>query len=305
MKGRINHLSQSRTLFFWFIVLFIVIIAGAMSVVLPVYYAKTGEWNEPEVTIRPKNAFEKTLRVVADADYRPFSYRLPGAPEPRGYNIELIAEVANRIGYNLDLKLMNWNEAVESMRNEEADLIMGFDWQDLEILDCQISVPTFEEKFVAFGLNPGMSFNTLYTKKIALIEGFGLKDSMIRYLLGPNSVEYSTATECVRAVIERECDCLIIHRTAGETYLRRFGQEGKKIRGRMEIESAQMCFGIAHANPDIFVKINAALLRCAPTVLWKNLPQNGFRRSRKRLNPALICGSIRLRCFCPSICSRS
>ena len=87
MNELINRLSQSRTLFFWSVVIFIVIITGAISVVLPMHYAKTEEWNEPDVTVRPKNGFGKTLRVVGDADYRPFSYCLPGSAEPRGYNI--------------------------------------------------------------------------------------------------------------------------------------------------------------------------------------------------------------------------
>ena len=133
MNAHTNRLNQSRTLFFWFVVFFIVIIAGAMSVILPTYYAKTAQWNEPEVTVRPRNGFEKTLRVVGDVDYSPFSYRLPDSAEPRGYNIELIAELANRIEYNLDLRLMSWNEAMASMQNREADLILGFDWQDTAI----------------------------------------------------------------------------------------------------------------------------------------------------------------------------
>ena len=260
MNALIKRLSQSRTLFFWSVVLFIVIIMGAISVVLPVYYAKTREWKEPEVTVRPKNSFKKTIRVVTDADYMPFSYRLPGDPEPRGYNIELIAELANRIECNLDLKLTTWSDAIAAVQDGEAELILGFDWQDMAVIDCHISVPTFEEKFVAFGLNPGMSFSTLYSKKIALIEGFGLQDSMVRYLLGPNCVEYPSATECVRAVIDRQCDCFIVHRSAGETYLRSLGQAGKRIRGRMEIESAQMCIGIEQRNPGLYVEVNAALL---------------------------------------------
>lgn len=263
MNAIISRLYQSRNLFFWSVVIFIIIVTGAISVGLPTYYAKTGEWNEPEVTVRPENGFEKTLRVVGDVDYRPFSYRLPDRAEPRGYNIELISELANRIEYNLDLKLMTWHEAIASMRNGEADLILGFDWQDIAAIDCNISVPTFEEKFVAFGLNPDMSFSTLYSKKIALIEGFGLfglDDSMVRYLLGPNCVEYPSAMECVRAVIDRQCDCFVVHRTVGETYLGRLGQEGKQVRGRMEIEGAQMCIGIAQDNPGLFVEVNAALL---------------------------------------------
>ena len=260
MKALPNRLHQSGILSFWSVVIFIVIIAAAMSVVLPTYYAKTAEWTEPEVTVRPKNCFEKTLRVVGDADYRPFSYRLPDSAEQRGYNIELIAELANRIEYNLDLTLLSWDEAVESMRNGEADLILGADWQDVANMDCIISVPTFEEKFTVFGRDPDISFRTLYRNKIALIEGTGLEDSMVRFLLGPNCVKYPTASECVRSVIDGQCDCFVVHRTVGETYLRRFGQEGKKIRGRMEIESAQMCIGIVQKNPGLFVEVNAALL---------------------------------------------
>ena len=166
MNAIISRLSQSKTLFFWSAVFFVVIIAGSLSVVLPIYYAKTGEWNEPEVTVRPKNGYKKTLRVLGDIDYRPFSYRLPGDAEPRGYNIELIAELANCLEYNLDLDLTTWNEAIESMQDGKADLILGFDWQDMAIIDCNISVPTFEEKFVAFGQKPDMSFSTLYKTSI-------------------------------------------------------------------------------------------------------------------------------------------
>ena len=130
----------------------------------------------------------------------------------------------------------------------------------MAVIDCNISVPTFEEKFVAFGRDPDISFGTLYNKKIALIQGFGLEDSMVRYLLGPNCVEYESATECVQSVLDRQCDCFIVHRTAGETYLRRLGPEGKQIRGRMELEGAQMCIGIALKNPGLFAEVNAALL---------------------------------------------
>jgi len=285
MNTLLSRLSQSRSLFFWSVVIFIVIAAGAMSVVLPMYYAKTREWNEPEMTVRPKNGFEKTLRVVGDVDYRPFSYRLPDDEEARGYNIELISELANRIECNLDLMLTSWDEAVESMRNGEADLILGYDWQDMAVVDCLISVPTFEEKFVAFGLNPGMTFSSLYSKKIALIEGFGLEDSMVRYLLGPNCVEYPSVTECVRSVLDRQCDCFIVHRTVGETYLRRLGQEGKQIRGRMEIESAQMCIGIASKNPGLYVDVNAALLAMRTDGFMEKLAEKWIQPIEKEIEP--------------------
>ena len=285
MNAAIKRLCRSKTLFFWAVVIFIAIITGAMSVVLPMYYAKTGEWNEPELTVRPKNSFKKTLRVVGDVDYRPFSYRLPDNAEPRGYNVELIAELANRLEHDLDLKLTTWDEAIASMRDGKADLILGFDWQDMAIIDCNISVPIFEEKFVAFGRDPDISFNTLYSKKIALIEGFGLEDSLVRYLLGPNCVEYLSATECVRSVIDRQCDCFIVHRTVGETYLRRLGQEGKQVRGRMEIESAQMSIGIALNKPELYLEVNAALLAMRTDGFMEKLAEKWIQPIETEIEP--------------------
>ena len=262
MNGIISRLRQSGTLTFWLILILLVFAVGIVSVAVPlhVYYAHARNRVEPEIAIHPENKYQRVLHVVGDVDYKPFSYLHDSEPDPHGYDIELVSELVNRMKVNLDLQLMEWNDAVERMQERKADLILGCDWQDASVMDCSFTIPTFEEKFVAFELEPSDSFSDLYEKRIAVIEGCGLKETLERYQLWSNCTEYDTVTACAQAVLKGECDCFIAHHTIGEVSLRSFGREGKRFRGRMDIASGQMCFGVTEDNPELFEKVNETLL---------------------------------------------
>ena len=259
MSKFINNLRQSGALTFWLGVLVLVLVIATTTLGLFLHFAKTRKLLDPEVTLQPKNSFQRTLRVTGDMDYKPFSY-FQDSPQPRGYDIELVTELANRMEYNLELRLMNWNEAVQSIQENKADLILGCDWQDTAVMDCNFTIPTFEEKFVVFQKKPFRTFSDLYSKRIAVIEGCGLQDTLKKYQLWKNCVEYATVTDCVRAVLERECDCFLAHRTIGEISLRKFGDKGRLFRGRMDFASGQMCFGVTKNNQELFAKVNETLL---------------------------------------------
>ena len=260
MNGILSKLRQSGTSTFWLVLFLLVALAGTCSIVGPVHVARAKKRMEPEIVIHPENVFEKTLRVVGDMDYKPFSYFHDNESDPHGYDIEAVAELANRMKVNLDLQLMEWNDAVDRMQEKKADLILGCDWQDASVMDCSFTIPTFEEKFVAFELEPSDSFSDLYGKKIAVIEGCGLKETLMNYQLWPNCVEYDTVTDCVQAVLDGQCDCFIAHHTIGEVSLQTFGRNGKRFLGRMDIASGQMCFGVSADEHELFEEVNETLL---------------------------------------------
>ena len=255
----LQKLRTERSVTFWLGICLMLMLAGTAYVVLHIHAANVRKRQEPEVDIHPQNRFQRTLRVVADMDYKPFSYRL-GSPVPRGYDVELVTEIANRMGYNLELQLLSWKDAVQTMQQRKADLILGCDWQDVAVMDCNFTIPTFEEKFVVFETIPSKSFSDLYGKRIAIIEGCGLMDTLKHYQLWENCVEYTTVTECARAVLRRECDCFIAHHTIGEVCLRELGRERRQFRGRMDFASGQMCFGVDQNARELFAGVNAALL---------------------------------------------
>ena len=260
MNSIFTRFRWSGTERFWLALILLIVVIGTCSIVGPVHIARAKKRMEPEVTVHAANKFSRTLKVVGDVDYKPFSYLHGNEFDPHGYDIETVAELANRLGVNLDLQLMDWSDAEDRMQEKKADLILGCDWQDASVLDCSFTIPTFEEKFVAFELEPSGSFSDLYGKKIAVIEGCGLKETLTHYQLWPNCVEFNTVTECVQAVLDGKCDCFIAHHTIGEVSLQTFGKDGKRFRGRIDIASGQMCFGVTKDDPELFEKVNEVLL---------------------------------------------
>ena len=259
MSNLKTKLQQLQRLAFWAGILLMSMIILTTAIGLPIHFANAKKRIDPVVTIHPKNCFQRTIRVTGDVDYKPFSYFHKG-PTPHGYDIELVTELANRMEVNLDLKLMNWNDAVQSMQSRKTDIILGCDWQDSTVMDCNFTIPTFEEKFVVFQEEPIKSFSDLYRNKIAVIDGCGMQDTLKRYHLWQNCIEYANVTECVQAVLQNECNCFLAHHTIGEVALREFGDMGNRFHGRIDFASGQMCLGVQKDDIDLYEKVNSTLL---------------------------------------------
>ena len=105
----------------------------------------------PALEIRPDNCYDRTIRVVADADYKPFSYREKNG-EAVGLDVELIYEVCNRLRVNVDLELTDWNTARNKLLNREADLLLNMELQNIERDERVVAtIPTAEKQYVVYG----------------------------------------------------------------------------------------------------------------------------------------------------------
>ncbi|MBR1579994.1 MAG: response regulator [Selenomonadaceae bacterium] len=135
----------------------------------------------PTVEVTPYNHFDRTLHVVTDADYAPYSY-VDDEGEYMGMDVELIAEIANRLQMNLDLKLLPWPEANRRFKNHKADLIMNVE-SDMIINDPSIiaTLPTTEKQYVVYGQHSISSVAELYGRRVASLHqvpGLGLDDEV-------------------------------------------------------------------------------------------------------------------------------
>ena len=259
MNKIMDRLRQFDKLTFWLSALLFLLVLLMASLALSLHFRNARKKADPEVTLYAKNCFPRTLRVVGDMDYKPFSY-FNERSVPCGYDIELVIALVNRLHYNMELTLVNWNDAVKMIQEQKADIILGCDWQDATVMDCNFTIPTFEEKFVVFQEKPFNVFSDLYSKRIAVIEGCGLKGTLEKYQLWKNCVEYPSVTDCVRSVLDGKSDCFIAHHTIGEICLREFGDKGMQFNGRMDFASGQMCLGIAKDEQELFEKVNKELI---------------------------------------------
>lgn len=157
---------------------------------------------EPTVTVHADNSYEETLRVVTDIDYEPFSY-VDDNGEYAGLDVELIAEIANRLQMNLDLELMDWTSANERLLAGDADAILNME-TDLvtESSGMIATIPTFEKQYVVYGRESVSSVAELYGRRVVSLhqlpelelgDGITYLDSYAEVFEGLKSGEYEFA----------------------------------------------------------------------------------------------------------------
>ena len=156
-------------------IVLIIIFAG-------IYFNLSGIFRDvPKVEVQPRNTFKKTLHVVTDVDYSPYSY-VDENGSYQGYDVELMNEVANRLQMNLDLTLMDWNDANKIFLSGGADIIMNME-SDLIINNPNIiaTLPTTEKQYVVYGRKNISSVAELYGRRVASLHrmpGLGLDDEI-------------------------------------------------------------------------------------------------------------------------------
>ena len=166
---------------------FLVIAAIALPIILSaifvvIYLNLAGVFREPpKVEIQPQNNFKKTLHVVTDNDYAPYSY-VDANGNYQGYDVEMMNEIANRLQMNLDLSLMDWNAANKIFLGGGADIIMNME-SDLIINNSKIiaTLPTTEKQYVVYGRKNITSVAELYGRRVASLHrmpGLGLDDEI-------------------------------------------------------------------------------------------------------------------------------
>ena len=161
-------------------IIFLPLVAALAFIIFYFYLSDT--FNPiPKVEIQAENKFTKTLHVVTDVDYAPYSY-IDADGTYQGLDVELINEIANRMQMNLDLKLMDWNAANKVFHDGDADVIMNME-SDLIVGNPTMlaTLPTTEKQYVVYGRKSVNSVADLYGRRVASLHrvpGLGLDDEI-------------------------------------------------------------------------------------------------------------------------------
>ena len=174
----------------------------------------------PKVEVKAQNNFKKTLYVVTDKDYAPYSY-IDENGNYQGFDVEMINEIANRLQMNLDLRLVEWNMANQLFKDGEADVIMNME-SDLIVGDPTIiaTLPTTEKQYVVYGKHKISSVAQLYGRRVASLHhvpGLGLDDE-ISYI--------SSYEKIFRALKYGEFEFAICPIQVGDSFLEKFDMDG-------------------------------------------------------------------------------
>lgn len=249
--NRIKFLKKK--LFFWLIPIFIILFTLAFTSI-KIFILKKNVDNE----IIAKNNFNRTMIVVADIDYEPYSF-INEKGEPAGHDIELISAIANKMKYNLDIRLMKWKDCIETAITGKADVILGLDYKPKEFSELFLSSAISSDPFVCFGRKQYKSVHELHGKKLAALENSGCRSEFLEpYELIKNTKEYETYTEVFQSVISGENDYGVARYSVGRRILAK--QKIKSIYAvGPKMTNTSMCIGVSKKSSISITEINKSL----------------------------------------------
>lgn len=243
MKKRVTLTIMLVGIFLAFVVLVVSVIAGNVY-----------RWKPPE-----QGHYERTIRVVSGADYLPISF-LDKNGNPAGHDVELIYEIGELLGVNIELDMLEWPEATKAFKAGEYDLLLRVTYAKERTNWVEYTTPVLNQSYVVFGRNAkDFLVAELSGAKIALMAGDAVKDAIFTtYELDQNLRYYTTYAMCFEQLEAGKCDYVIAPKAIGQALIREMGLKGIEASNAVVYNSVY-CFGVQPGDTELEEEINGAL----------------------------------------------
>ncbi|MCR5088530.1 MAG: response regulator [Oscillospiraceae bacterium] len=226
------------------ILAFVVISLVSASLIVFHYHGMFEE--EPVITVKPDNIYNETLHVATDYDYKPFSYIEDG--EYAGLDVELIAEVANRLKMNLELTLLDWNDAQRGLLDGTYDIILNMESNAILKDENMIgTIPTDEKQYVVYGKNRVSYVGELYGMRVAAYNKFDE--------LGMDVITGYSYQEMFEKLIADELDYVICPIQIGDSFLEKLHAE-KTVVSSYQVSYMYGCMALKASDSELCSKLN-------------------------------------------------
>jgi signal transduction histidine kinase/ActR/RegA family two-component response regulator len=172
-------------------------------------FLQPGRWGffptvEIEAGITSESA--PVLRIATDYDFCPNSYYNKDG-ELSGLYVEIMIEVANRLGMRPEFKTADWMGCRKMLTEDEVDVLTGLEiFSNME--GTLRTIPFCSDELRVYGRSRIDSAAALAGKKVALMARSVIATT---YDLQCDYLEYSTNTEILEAVEQGEADFGICH----------------------------------------------------------------------------------------------
>ena len=199
MKISGAHKAMKRVLIFLVtlgIIVPILFTAGQMGLFSPTVEIEAGITSESA----------PVLRIATDYDFCPNSYYNKDG-ELSGLYVEIMIEVANRLGMRPEFKTADWMGCRKMLTEDEVDVLTGLEiFSNME--GTLRTIPFCSDELRVYGRSRIDSAAALAGKKVALMARSVIATT---YDLQCDYLEYSTNTEILEAVEQGEADFGICH----------------------------------------------------------------------------------------------
>ncbi len=236
----------------------------------------TQEQVQPQATVQqPKGHEQKNKKVLiigTNANYKPFSY-IGMSFEPIGFEIDLIDEIAKKIGFEYKIKDMNFDKIIPSLQDESIDMGLS----SISITDerkglVDFSVPYFQTKTVYLkkASNGKIKDKESLSGKIVSAQKETVFEKIASSIQGAKVETFKTPDVGIINLKQNKVDVVILDLIVANDYL----SKNKELVKFFEEGDGTEGFGIAFAkgkNETLMTKINEALEELKSDGTYDNL----------------------------------
>ena len=239
------------------------IIIGVMLISL---FLTFGVWlyvlqskNREEWVVPEQGKYETTLKVVSDIDYEPISF-VDENGQPAGHDVALIYAIGEQLGVNIDLSLMEWNEAIAGFRSGEYDILLSVAYSPERTAWMEFTTPILNEPYMVFGKNvEDFNIAQLFGARIAMMEGDDVKDAIVTSYHLEGSIYYlPTYIPCFEMLANGECDYVVAPYTVGMGLVRQMDINDVSVCSN-SLYNSIYCMAVQKGNTALVERINREL----------------------------------------------
>ena len=221
----------------------------------------------------------ETLRVVTDPSFVPFEMMDQETGEMVGFDMEIIAEVAERAGFEYDLNTMDFNGIIPALPTGNADIAIA----GITITDERSQMVDFSDPYYDSGLrilvrnsdDAVEELDDLEGKKVGTKIGSTSYDYLVKNLEADDGVTpYPGSSDMYMALMSRSIDA-VFYDAPNVGYFARTKGEGKVKTVGPLYEGQQ--YGIALKNGSEWVDdVNDALAAMKEDGTYKTIYEKWF-----------------------------
>ncbi|WP_412536416.1 transporter substrate-binding domain-containing protein [Marinobacter sp. MIT932201] len=231
------------------------------------------------LTVAAGTVSAETLRVVTDPSFVPFEMMDQETGEMIGFDMEIIREVADRAGFEIDLNTMDFNGIIPALQTGNVDIAIA----GITITEEREEIVDFSDPYYDSGLrilvresNGDVSeFDDLEGKKIGTKIGSTSYDYLVKNLEADNGVTpYPGSSDMYMALMSRSIDA-VFYDAPNVGYFARTKGEGKVKTVGPLYEGQQ--YGIALKSGSEWVDdVNEALAAMKEDGTYKTIYEKWF-----------------------------
>ncbi|HAZ89276.1 MAG TPA: amino acid ABC transporter substrate-binding protein, partial [Marinobacter adhaerens] len=231
------------------------------------------------LTVAAGTVSAETLRVVTDPSFVPFEMMDQETGEMIGFDMEIIREVADRAGFEIDLNTMDFNGIIPALQTGNVDIAIA----GITITEEREEIVDFSDPYYDSGLrilvresNGDVSeFDDLEGKKIGTKIGSTSYDYLVKNLEADDGVTpYPGSSDMYMALMSRSIDA-VFYDAPNVGYFARTKGEGKVKTVGPLYEGQQ--YGIALKNGSEWVDdVNDALAAMKEDGTYKTIYEKWF-----------------------------